>query len=77
MNTQHLIDMANDVAQYFAFGNERDAAIDSVTEHLRKYWEIRMRREIVAYVREGGKGLDPVARDAVVKMEQLDPQLAA
>lgn len=77
MNIQNLVEMANDIAQYFEFGNEHDEAVNSVATHLHKYWEIRMRREIVAHVEAGGKGLEPVARDAVIKMGALDQPAAA
>lgn len=76
MNTKHLVDMANDIAQYFAFDNEHGEAVNSVATHLRKFWEVRMRKEIIAYVKHDGKGLDPLARDAVVKLEELDQQPA-
>jgi formate dehydrogenase subunit delta len=77
MNTEHLVEMANDIATYFAFESRHDEAVDSVATHLRKYWEPRMRKEIVAYLAAGGGGLDPLARDAVVRIGELDGNKAA
>ena len=77
MNTEHLVEMANDIATYFACEADHTEAVDSVATHLRKYWEPRMRKEIVAYLAMGGSGLDPLARDAVVRIGELDGNKAA
>ena len=42
------------------------AGAQSVANHIKRYWDPRMRREIVAHFKEkGGAGLDPIARSAV------------
>jgi len=41
-------------------------AVEGVANHLRNFWEARMRREIVDYVAKGGVELSPLAREAVV-----------
>ena len=56
--------MANQIGKFFAHEGEAQAAA-SVNTHLKKFWDPRMRKAIVAYLDEGGKGLDPPVRQAV------------
>ncbi len=65
-----LVEMANDIAAYFAAESDHDAGAEGVRQHLVRFWEPGMRRKLLRYVREGGDGLVPLARDAV---ERLDP----
>ena len=69
----HLVTMANDIANFFAAEPDRAAAVDGVLNHLRKYWEPRMRRQIVAHLREsGGEDLSELACAAVAKLADTD-----
>jgi formate dehydrogenase subunit delta len=68
MEIGRLVAMANDIAAFFDAEAKGAAAVDGVRLHLRKFWEPRMRREIVEYVGRGGEGLCATARAAV---EQL------
>jgi len=61
MSIEHLVTMANDIASYFASEPDHDQAVAGVRDHIRKFWDPRMRRDLVALVEAGGKGLDPVA----------------
>lgn len=65
MKTEKLVRMANQIAGFFAHeGPERGAA--SVADHLRKFWDPRMRAELTAAVADGSaQGLDPLALAAV------------
>jgi formate dehydrogenase subunit delta len=65
MNTDKLVRMANQIATFFAHeGPERGA--ESVADHLKKFWDPRMRTELAAAVAEGrAAGLDPIALAAV------------
>jgi formate dehydrogenase subunit delta len=61
---QKLIYMANQIGAFFK-AQDTDAAPAKIAEHLRKYWEPRMRRAIVAHLDAGGAGLEPAVRQAV------------
>jgi hypothetical protein len=61
----HLIMMANDIGTYFAGYPDQEEAVEGVANHLRNFWEARMRREIVDYVAKGGDGLSPLVSEAV------------
>lgn len=66
MRADRLVTMANDIGHFFNAEADKNEAANSVANHITRYWDPRMRREIVAHYREsGGAGLDPVARAAV------------
>lgn len=67
---EHLVDMANDIGAFFATGGrEHEAAVEGIVNHLQKFWEPRMRRKIVAYLHEGGEGMDEAVKEAVRRLE--------
>ncbi len=64
MDIERLVAMANDIAAFFD-AEAGPAAADNVRNHISRYWEARMRREIIAHLQKGGAGLSPSAREAV------------
>jgi len=64
----HLVMMANDIAAYFAGHPAHDEVVGGIANHLRNFWEARMRREIVNYVAAGGDELQPIVREAVLAL---------
>lgn len=72
--TPRLVTMVNDIAAYFASEPDRDAAVQSIALHLRRFWAPRLRHAIAAHLAEGGVGLGELARDgvrALVVMESM------
>ena len=71
MDIHHLVTMANQIADFFKTSNpDRAEAVAATAQHLRSFWDPRMRREIVAHLaRNGGEGLNEIARDAVRTLE--------
>ena len=66
MRAERLVSMANDIGQFFNAEADKTVAAQGVANHIKRYWDPRMRREIVAHFKEkGGAGLDPIARSAV------------
>lgn len=66
MRADRLVTMANDIGHFFNAEPDKNEAAKSVASHIKRYWDPRMRREIVAHYREaGGAGLDPVPRSAI------------
>lgn len=59
-----LVYMANQIGIFFRSQGE-DTAVAGVTEHLRKFWDPRMREAILRHLDAGGEGLDPIPRQAV------------
>lgn len=54
MDAGKLVRMANQIASFFAVEPERAAAVAGVAGHLQRFWEPRMRREILALLDRGG-----------------------
>ena len=79
MDLHHLVTMANQIADFFGTSNpDRDEAVAATAQHLRSFWDPRMRREIVAHrVSHGGEGLNEIARDAVRMLENQAAAKAA
>ena len=67
MESENMVHMANQIALFFA-PYPRDEAIVSVADHLQKFWEPRMRNQIIAYVAGGGAGLHELALEAVKRL---------
>jgi len=65
MNPEHLVTMANDIGHFFASAPDREQAARDIAGHLKRYWDPRMRRDIVAHYRRGGEGLEDSVRRAV------------
>ena len=66
MNIDRLVKMANEISAFFATESPPDRAAQDVAQHLRRFWEPRMRRQIIAHVREhDGVGLTDLARRGV------------
>lgn len=62
-----MIHMANQIAIYFA-SYPREQAVASIADHLKKFWEPRMRHKIIRYVAEGGQGLHELVPEAVKRL---------
>jgi formate dehydrogenase subunit delta len=68
MNIERLVTMANDIAAFFAAEPDPESGAEQVANHLRKFWEPRMRTEIQRCLEQGGAGLSPLARRGVERL---------
>ena len=69
MRIERLVTMANDIATYFTVEPDHAAAVASVRDHLTRFWDPTMRRQLKAYLVDGGEELIPLAREAVSALE--------
>lgn len=70
MKNERLIEMANDIGNFFKVEPEHEDAVAGVHGHLKKFWEKRMQRQIVQYLNEqGGAELQPVVKEAVQRLK--------
>lgn len=65
MDNQNLVKMANNIGTYFNAEPDREAAIAGVEQHLKNFWEPRMRHQIVDYLENGGSELMDIVAAAV------------
>lgn len=64
MDPQHLVEMVNEIAAFFV-GEDPGKGAENVANHLRRYWDPRMRRQILEHAGNGGEGLSQVAKAGV------------
>ena len=69
MSPDRLIYMANQIGKFFQ-SQGHDNAVPGIAEHIRKFWDPRMRSAITAHLDAGGAGLDSDVRDAVETLKQ-------
>ncbi len=69
MSPEKLIHMANQIGRFFV-SQGQETAVAGTAEHIRKFWDPRMREAILLHLESGGDGLDAVPRRAV---ETLKP----
>ena len=67
MEVDNMVHMANQIAIFFE-SYPREEAVAGVTDHFKKFWEPRMRKQITQYVAEGGAGLHDLAIEAVKRL---------
>lgn len=80
MDPQKLVHMANRIGEFFEADPDRQAALDGIAGHLKRFWDPRMRREILQWVDEHqGEGLKPLVLEAIQNHRQvlLPPQASS
>jgi formate dehydrogenase subunit delta len=63
--------MANQIGHFFA-SNGHDKAVAAISNHIAKFWEPRMRKQIYAHLAQGGSGLDPLSKEAIENLQRKD-----
>jgi formate dehydrogenase subunit delta len=71
VDIHHLIKMANEIGGFFGSLPDHEEGVTSMTQHLRSFWEPRMRREIIAYAQSDGSELSAIAREAIAHLEPV------
>jgi formate dehydrogenase subunit delta len=65
MQIERLVAMANQIGDFFGAEPDKREAAAAAASHLRRFWEPRMRKQIIEHYRARGEGLNDVARAAV------------
>jgi len=80
MEIDNLIRMANRIGDFFDAMPDREQAVADVASHIQKFWEPRMRNELLAFLArqpDGDAGkvrLSPILLEAVnANKERLTP----
>jgi formate dehydrogenase subunit delta len=73
MDTDNLVRMANRIGDFFAAMPEREEALEGIAQHIAKFWEPRMRRQLFAALDSGeADALQEIVRTALAShREQL------
>lgn len=66
MDIHNLITMANRIGQFFESFGDRTEALEGISNHIRKFWEPRMRQQLMAQLDEpAGQALLPIVAEAM------------
>lgn len=65
----HLVYMANQIGMFF-HSQGHDKAVPGIADHIRKFWDPRMKRAIFAHLDAGGVGLEPNVLEALTTLKQ-------
>ncbi|MDR5757807.1 formate dehydrogenase subunit delta [Caballeronia sp. LZ035] len=79
MDVDNLIEMANRIGEFFDSMPDRAEAIDSVADHIRRFWEPRMRLAILAALDnpEASATMEPILHEALtLHRSDLQPKTA-
>ncbi len=68
MDTPSVVRLANDIADQFSHRPE-PAAVEAVADHVRKFWDPRMREQLMALARDGHVDLQPLALRAARQLQ--------
>ena len=64
-----MVHKANSIAQFYA-AYPREEAVEGVLQHLQKFWEPRMRRQLLSFIDGGGAGLHDLVTAAAGRLPQ-------
>ena len=63
-----LVYMANQIGKFFE-SQGHDNAVPGIADHIKKFWDPRMLKQIFAHLDAGGEGLDPNVREAIASLK--------
>lgn len=73
MRAEYLVRMANSIGHFFAAEPDKEEAARQVLDHFKRFWDPRMRAQIVEHYRAGGTGLSDIAAKAVAQLAEEEP----
>jgi len=68
MSPDRLVYMANQIGKFFE-AQRADEVVPGIANHIKKFWDPRMREAIFAYMDAGGEGIDRPVREALEKLK--------
>ncbi len=67
MNPDVMVHKVNQIALFFG-SYPHEEAVEGIADHLRKFWEPRMRRQLIQYTQDGGANLHALVPEAVGRL---------
>lgn len=68
MDIENLVKMANSISNFFSAEPDQQVAVDGVADHIKRFWELRMRVAIIKHYKAGGEGLSAIAKAAIGRL---------
>jgi formate dehydrogenase subunit delta len=69
MKSETMVHNANQIALFFA-SYPHEEALAGVADHIAKFWEHRMRKQLYEYVAQGGQGLHQLVLEAAKRLQE-------
>lgn len=69
MTIADIVRMANQISDFFG-AYPRDEAVAQTANHLRNFWDPRMRAQLSEHLAKGGEGLSEIALEAARLLEE-------
>jgi formate dehydrogenase subunit delta len=77
-DAEHLVQMANDIGNFFRSEPKREEAVAGIANHIAKFWTPRMRDKLNAHLKQhGADALDELPRDALRSLSKSPAATAA
>ncbi|HXZ09677.1 MAG TPA: formate dehydrogenase subunit delta [Paraburkholderia sp.] len=80
MDKRNLVDMANRIGDFFESMPDHDEALTGIADHIRRFWEPRMRRALLAALDAPATvelEMSAIVREALLKhRDELTPVAA-
>jgi formate dehydrogenase subunit delta len=70
MDNSNLIKMANNIGNFFKSEPDHSLAVQGVEQHIRNFWEPRMRKQIIEHLHSGHHELLDIVAEAVEHIAQ-------
>jgi len=78
MRVDNLIRMVNRIGAFFEAMPDRSQATLDIAQHIQRFWEPRMRRQLLAHVEErDGEGIDPLVLAALRRLSMADADVGS
>jgi formate dehydrogenase subunit delta len=68
--SEHLVHMANDIGHFFGANPDRNAAVVSISNHIKSFWTPRMRRKLIEDMHGGDEELEELPREAMLLLAE-------
>jgi len=68
--SDRLIQMANDIGNFFRAQPRREDAIAGIANHIASFWTKRMREKLMARLEQGEQGLDELPLEALKRLSR-------
>ncbi len=67
-DSKQLVQMANDIGNFFRAQPVREDAVAGIANHINSYWTRRMREKLWTQIEHGEAGLDDLPREALRRL---------
>jgi formate dehydrogenase subunit delta len=71
MKIEQLIIMANQIGTFFKSTPDSEEAKKDIAMHLKRFWALTMRLQLIEHAQNEGTGLEPIVKDAILQHQAL------